>query len=442
MPESKTRRTNFYWLPPGRTCSVAGRCDRSPLGDCLRMVSQPMGEPTRKRPSEPVAIAVVVRDRFSMFAQCLDALSAHTDRRVRILVVVGAADDATKDFLRDRQAQQENLTLILLDDPLTQIEARQCALRMVHERFCVIVENDTIVHAGWLEPLLRCLHEESAAAVTPLVLWYRGIHAAGCEITARRDNGVTTLTHSIEYGDIRRRPIGYPESHCVLFDLDRIGDTELFDDVEPFDVDMGLTLRARGLTVFLEPESVVTYEAPPPYELRDIPPTLLRWDRSDWATRNKAFTRKWESRLRRVGKAGVVPAAGGQAGARPPASEPRRSDGDQRGRGILQPRRHRHHQPAEAALVRMTAILFVDNQVDDFVRYRSALANVTLDRGWDVHVALPRNPASTRSPPWASSPTSSRSTVSASRRSPSSARWQASLGSTAGWAPISSTTSS
>ena len=40
----------------------------------------------------------------------------------------------------------------------------------------------------------------------------------------------------------------------------------------------------------------------------------------------------------------------------------------------------------------MTAILFVDNQVDDFVRYRAALANAMLDRGWDVHVALPEEP--------------------------------------------------
>jgi glycosyltransferase involved in cell wall biosynthesis len=40
----------------------------------------------------------------------------------------------------------------------------------------------------------------------------------------------------------------------------------------------------------------------------------------------------------------------------------------------------------------MTAILFVDNQVDDFVRYRSALAHAVLDQGWDVHVALPDEP--------------------------------------------------
>ena len=242
---------------------------------------------------ETVAIAVVVRDRFSMFPRCLEALSAHTDSRVRILVVVGGADEATTDFLRDRRDQDHNLTLVLPDHPLTQAEARRCALRAVHEPFCVILENDTIVHADWLGPLLRCMHEESAAVVAPLVMWYRGIHAAGGEIAERRDGGVTTLTHSIEYGDIRRRRIGYPESHCVLLDLDRIGDIDLFDDVEPFDVDVGLTLRARGLPVFLEPQSVVTYEAPPPYERRDIPPTLLRWDPTAWAERNEAFTRKW-----------------------------------------------------------------------------------------------------------------------------------------------------
>jgi hypothetical protein len=137
------------------------------------------------------------------------------------------------------------------------------------------------------------MREEGAAVVTPLVWWYRGIHTAGCMFEERRKNGAIIFSHKILYTGIHRKQIDYPENHCILIDRQLLPGVDIFDDVEPFDVDLGLTLRKNGLSVFFEPCSVVTYAAPPPLQVRDIPPFKLRWDRASWEARNQRFAQKW-----------------------------------------------------------------------------------------------------------------------------------------------------
>jgi len=243
---------------------------------------------------ETVAIAVVPRDRFSVFPRCLEALYAHTHVRFRVIVVAGGTDRATEEYLHHLQVQKGNMSIVLVDRLLMQSEARNVALGQANERFCVVLENDTIVHENWLAPMLECMRKERAAAVMPLIFWYRGIHAAGCIFEEREKDSALLFRHKILYTEIRRKRIDYPESHCVLIDRRLLPGNDLFDDVEPFDVDLGLTLRKYGLSVFFEPLSVVTYSVPPPLEVRDIPLFKLRWDAASWEARNRRFMQKWE----------------------------------------------------------------------------------------------------------------------------------------------------
>jgi hypothetical protein len=243
--------------------------------------------------SESVDIAVVPRDRFSMFRPCLEALYAHTDRPFRVIVVAGGTDAATEEYLCRLQAEKCNMSVVLVDRLLMQGEARNLAMRQLEERYCVILENDTIVGENWLPPLLECIREERAAVVMPLILWHRGIHSAGCVFEERERGGATVFHHKILYTGIHRKRIDYPECHCLLIDRQLLSGTDIFDDVEPFDVDMGLLLRKRGLSAFLEPRTVATYSAPPPLEVRDILPYKFRWDALSWEARNCRFMQKW-----------------------------------------------------------------------------------------------------------------------------------------------------
>jgi glycosyltransferase involved in cell wall biosynthesis len=244
------------------------------------------------RPRESVAIVVVPRDRFSMFPRCLAAIYAHTDVPFRLVVIAGGVDRTTREYLHQLQLQKHT-SVVLVDRLLTQIEARRIGLRQAHERFCVVLENDTIVHKDWLTPMLQCMREEGAAVVAPLILWYRGIHAAGCVFEEREQDGAIAFHHTILYTGIRRKQVDYPESHCILIDRQLLSGIEIFDDVEPFDVDLGLTLRKHRLSVFLEPRSVVTYSAPPPWEVRDIDAFKFRWDAASWEAQNRRFMQKW-----------------------------------------------------------------------------------------------------------------------------------------------------
>ncbi|HLV01411.1 MAG TPA: hypothetical protein VKZ59_09100 [Acidobacteriota bacterium] len=86
-----------------------------------------------------------------------------------------------------------------------------------------------------------------------------------------------------------------------MIDRSILPSTDLFDDVEPFDVDLGLTLRALGRTIFFEPESVVTYSAPPPLRVCDVSAYKFHWNPEGWRNRNEAFMRKWGFVLRKFG---------------------------------------------------------------------------------------------------------------------------------------------
>jgi Glycosyl transferase family 2 len=242
---------------------------------------------------ETIPIIVVMRDRFSMFTRSIEAIYAHTRVPFRLLVVLGGADQATRDDLAAIQAAKGNLTVLLEDRLLLQGESRNRGLRSCDERFLVVMENDTIVHDDWLAPMLECMRDEEAAVVTPLLWWYRGLHAAGGSFHERDTHGTVAFSHTIDYSGIRRRRVDYPENHCLLIDRRRLPQDDLFDEVEPFDVDLGLTLRAHGLSAVLEPRAMATYSAPPPLQVRDIPPFSLRWDWPAWEAANHRFERKW-----------------------------------------------------------------------------------------------------------------------------------------------------
>jgi GT2 family glycosyltransferase len=256
-----------------------------------------------KHGQQSIAVGVVMRDRFSMFATCLEAISAHTESPFRLILVVGGADPGTKQYLRDFERCHAGTTVVFADALLLQGEARNLALRHCSERFCVILENDTIVHQNWLMPLVDCMQDEGAAVVAPLILdfWSHRIHAAGGGFEELQSRDGVELRHQINQQGLRvatglqgRARIDYPENHCVLINRELLPDEDLFDDVEPFDVDLGLTLRLRGLTGFLEPRSLATYMDPPPLQVRDIEAFKFRWDFNAWRERNRRFRQKWQ----------------------------------------------------------------------------------------------------------------------------------------------------
>ncbi|HLV01412.1 MAG TPA: glycosyltransferase family A protein [Acidobacteriota bacterium] len=93
--------------------------------------------------SERVAVIVTMRDRFSMFSRCLESLYKNTNIPFRVIVVVGGANTEIRDYLKGGRTGG-NLTTVFTKRLLLQGEARNIGMREVGERFCVILENDTL----------------------------------------------------------------------------------------------------------------------------------------------------------------------------------------------------------------------------------------------------------------------------------------------------------
>jgi glycosyltransferase involved in cell wall biosynthesis len=219
------------------------------------------------KPEDTITILIVPRDRFSNFPPCIEAIYAHTTSTFRVVVLAGGMDSTIQEFVTGLQEEKDNFQVVNLKRLLTQSALRRRAMAYAQGRYCVLMEHDAIVHEHWLSPLMACILEERAAVVMPLISWYRGLHAAGCSCEAKVTDGETLFNHPILSTNISRKPIDSPKSHLILMDLNKmrhIALSELFDDVEPFDVDFGLTFRKHRLPVWLEPQSVVTYDAPPP----------------------------------------------------------------------------------------------------------------------------------------------------------------------------------
>jgi hypothetical protein len=229
-------------------------------------------------------------------------LYAHTNVPFSVVVVAGGAPPSARRRLLELQENKDNIGVVLVDHLVNQCEARNIFLQHVTERYCVLLENDTIVHEGWLPPLIDCMREEQAAVVSPLILSSidETVHAAGGMFSERENNGVLEFQYGVlEQGinrsefAIERRRIPYPETHCILLDRRQLPDRALFEDVEPFDADLGLTLRKRGLVAFVEPRSLATYELPPPLHVDDVEAFKFRWDFAAWSDSNRRFMRKW-----------------------------------------------------------------------------------------------------------------------------------------------------
>jgi GT2 family glycosyltransferase len=221
----------------------------------------------------------------------------------RLVIVVGGAGESTTRYLRNFVAGAVDTVVVVRNYLLLQGQARNLVLEHCAERFCALLENDTIVHPRWLGPLFRCMQEERAAVVAPLILdrGRRAIHAAGGHLVEPNRDDSIEFHHRIDRqgqqfagAGLRRSRVGYAENHCILIDREQLPDQALFDDVEPFDVDLGLALRRQGRTAYVEPASVVTYMDPPPVQVEDLEAFKFRWDYEAWAQRNRRFMQKWQ----------------------------------------------------------------------------------------------------------------------------------------------------
>ena len=254
-----------------------------------------------------VTIAVVPRERFSFTSQALERVYAATTPP-RLLYVDGGSPRHIRQYL-EGHARKHGFDLVRTDHYLSPNQARNLAARIVRTKYVVFIDNDVLVTPGWLDALVACAEETGAWAVGPLYCIgppeLETVHMAGGDCHVLEEAGRRRLfdRHRLvgkRWAEIRasvaRARVELIEFHCMLVRM------EAFERVGPLDeallsvhehLDLCMTIRQAGGTIYFEPAAVVTWVAPPPLAWSDMPFFLRRWSERWNRASLEYFDQKW-----------------------------------------------------------------------------------------------------------------------------------------------------
>lgn len=241
-----------------------------------------------------VTIAFVPRETVSQTLECLERLIELTPRPYDLVAVVAGYPADLVAAIRQRV---ENVDGHLIEFPhyVTPNEARNAALASSSSRYIVFVDHDVHVAENWLAPLVACARETGAAIVSPLIFERKPLltylHMVGGEagvdplpsgLNAYRDiHHHAHKTVSSVGEPITRHPTGLAEFHTVLVEtqwLAGVGglDPKLLSVSEHWD--MCIAAQRTGRSIYVEPDSKVTY-----VPVSRVTPQDARWFAVRWS---------------------------------------------------------------------------------------------------------------------------------------------------------------
>lgn len=259
-----------------------------------------------------VTIVVVPRERFSYTKQSLESVYENTTSPFSLVYVDGGSPAKVKRYL-EAESQRKGFHLVRTNRYLSPNQARNLGLQKVDSKYVVFLDNDVIVTPGWLDALVQCAEDTGAWAVGPLYLEgplsSQVIHMAGGKVLIKEVDGKRMIQSKMRFftkrvpdiqSQLIREPTDYVEFHCMLLRreaFERIGllDEKLLSSREHIDV--GLSVKKAGGSIYIEPASVVTYMVPTSVTLSDIPYLMLRWSEAWNRATIDHFQSKWDLHL-------------------------------------------------------------------------------------------------------------------------------------------------
>lgn len=262
--------------------------------------------------SPEVTIVVVPRERFSYTRQSLESIYEHTEYPFKLIYIDGGSPSHIRDYLA-AYADQKQFQLIRTDYYLCPNHARNLGLRLVSSKYVVFIDNDVVVTPGWLKNLVQCAEETGATIVSPLICQgtpvHTEVHCAGGESGVLVETKGEPVRRRIiekiykqgrQVSDVRpqmqRQKTGLAEFHCMMVRTNIFEQIGLLDEAllnTKEHVDLCILVSEVDGTVYLEPESLVTYVPGPPLEWTDLEYYMLRWS-DDWELASlKRLRDKW-----------------------------------------------------------------------------------------------------------------------------------------------------
>jgi O-antigen biosynthesis protein len=208
-----------------------------------------------------LSVVMVVKDAWALTECALAALVAYTDRPFEVIIV----DNRSWDETRARLSELDNARVVLNDQNRGFGPATNQGAEHARGEHLVLLNTDTFVRPGWLEPLIETLDHGDIGAVVP-----RFLHPDG----SRQEAGVLLARDGtvLFYGDHDdpdrlcyrfRRSVDFGSAACMLVrraTFDALGGfDERYAPAYYEDADFCLRLAQAGLAVVYEPRSTVMH---------------------------------------------------------------------------------------------------------------------------------------------------------------------------------------
>lgn len=118
---------------------------------------------------EKVSIVLVTYNNLSLTIQCINSILRNTTwPNYQLLVIDNGSQDGTADYLERLRNEVPTAKIILNPDNRGFAAANNQGLREADGDILLLLNNDTIVPGGWLDPLVMHLREPSIGMVGPV----------------------------------------------------------------------------------------------------------------------------------------------------------------------------------------------------------------------------------------------------------------------------------
>jgi len=215
-------------------------------------------------------IVVLSWNQYDLTAACVRSLMQLDYPNYQIVVVDNNSQDDTVEKLRLEFANR--LELIVNAQNLGFAGGNNVGIRYALRRnvdYVMILNNDTVVDASFLTPLVKVLQAEArAAVVTPKIYFMHDsdrIWAAGGKVYWRFGLARSRGRDELDCGQFdRREQVDYATGCCMLFRrgaLEKVGllDERYFAYFE--DSDWCMRAREEGFQIWYEPTSIIWHVA-------------------------------------------------------------------------------------------------------------------------------------------------------------------------------------
>lgn len=241
-----------------------------------------------------VTVSILAFENLDLTQRCVESVLKASGFQDLILTDNGSVKEPVGDYFDSLAAKDARIIVIRNSTNLGFIEPNRRALERCSTRFFVLLNNDTVVLAGWLESLTRPFADQSCAL-------------SGPEECASR------LRDDLKGYRCRPDELEYLEGSCLCCRADLMKEHGLFSGYLDFaygeDADLGLRMREKGYTlqtVKLKIEHLGGATSAMVEGIRDIEARNHAEMRKRWATYLASRSFNFSIVIRRQGAMGDV----------------------------------------------------------------------------------------------------------------------------------------